>query len=55
MGDRIKKQSIMGCITGRPVFFIPSVLPTPYLVGAHRDIQTHEFTNLPFSVEMKEV
>jgi len=55
MSDRIKKQSIIGCITGKPVFCIPSVLPTPCLVGAHREIQTHEFTNLPFFVEMKEV
>jgi hypothetical protein len=45
----------MGCITGRPVFFITSVLPTPCLVGAYKDIKTHEFRNLPFLVEMKEV
>ena len=45
----------MGCITGRPVFLIPSILPTPCLVGAYRDTHTQEFTNLPSSVEKKEV
>jgi len=45
----------MGCITGRPIFIIPSVLPIPCLVGAYRDIQTQEITTLPFSVEKKEV
>ena len=44
----------MGCITGRSVLFIPSVLTTPCLVSAYTDIQTHKFTYLPFFVEMKE-
>jgi hypothetical protein len=44
----------MGCVIGRSVFFITNLLTTPCLVGAYRGIPTHEFTNLPFFVEMKE-